>query len=185
MVLKIKKSFPYLPALIPVFFFLCLIILSKLKTSKNNPFLSDQNPNTTANPINSPIPSNIILTYLVITETPIPTRTPTPTKIPTPTIIHYSFSQFEQWFDQYAGEKSVNKDLLKKIAVCESNLNPQAVNGIYAGLYQFSESSWKKTRVQMNQDNNPKLRFDPQEAIKTGAFKLATDGSAAWSNCSK
>jgi hypothetical protein len=71
------------------------------------------------------------------------------------------------------------------MAVCESNLKPQATNGDYAGLYQFSSRTWKSTRQAMNLDNDPVLRFNPEESIKTAAFKISTSGLSAWPNCNK
>lgn len=71
------------------------------------------------------------------------------------------------------------------MAVCESNLKPHAKNGDYGGLYQFSARTWKSTRQAMNLDTDPNLRFNPEEAIKTAAFKISTSGLSAWPNCNK
>lgn len=144
------------------------------------------NPINGINKNNSLYPSpTVIFEYIVITDTPIPTNTPKPTMTPTPTKIIISSGQFEEWFTKYANSQSINRELLKKIAVCESNLNPQATNGIYAGLYQFSENLWRSTRRLMNQDQSPALRFHPEEAIKTAAYKIAVNGASAWPNCGK
>ncbi|MCL4338549.1 transglycosylase family protein [Patescibacteria group bacterium] len=67
--------------------------------------------------------------------------------------------------------------------MCESGLNPKADNGIYGGLYQFSAGSWETTRIRMNLNPDPNLRFNAEEAIKTAAFKLAADGVYAWPHC--
>ena len=37
----------------------------------------------------------------------------------------------------------------------------------------------------MNMDPNPELRFHPEEAIRTAAFKISTAGLAPWPNCGK
>jgi hypothetical protein len=37
----------------------------------------------------------------------------------------------------------------------------------------------------MNLDPNPELRFNPEEAIKTAAFKISTVGFSPWPNCGK
>jgi hypothetical protein len=132
-------------------------------------------------------PTIFALEYVVITETPIPTPTSTPTPSPTctPTPLPFTSTDYEKWFTTYSNNQSINKELLKRIAFCESGLNPGAINGIYGGLYQFSTNSWISARKSMNQDSNPDLRFNPEEAIKTAAFKIATAGIRAWPNCSK
>jgi soluble lytic murein transglycosylase-like protein len=75
--------------------------------------------------------------------------------------------------------------MLVKIAVCESKLNPYARSLDYGGLYQFSTNTWINTRRTMNLDQNPDLRFNPEESIKTAAFKISTGGINAWQNCIK
>lgn len=135
-------------------------------------------PTPVASPTASPSP----------TPTPSPKATPTPSPLPTllPTPTPTAAADLEALFTKYADEKSVNRELLKKIAVCESNLNPNALSPHgYGGLYQFAESSWRSTRTAMNLDPNPTLRFNAEEAIKTAAFKIATNGPGAWPNCSK
>lgn len=115
-----------------------------------------------------------------------PTLTPTPTAIPiTPTLVPVHAGELETMFAKYSELYSVNNDLLKKIARCESNLNPQSNSGVYGGLFQFSETLWRTTRQAMGSDNNPELRFNAEEAIKTAAFKISRDGTNAWINCSK
>ena len=116
------------------------------------------------------------------TSTPTPKPTPTPSPSPTPKP-KPTTDQLEEWFTKYANEQSINKDLLKKIAWCESKYNPNATNGIYGGMYQFSPSTWKNTRQQMNKESNPDLRFDPEAAIHAAAFRIATVGDKAWPNC--
>jgi|SRR3989344_3926388 len=116
------------------------------------------------------------------TSTPTPKPTPTPSPSPTPKP-KPTTDQLEEWFTKYANEQSINKDLLKKIAWCESKYNPHATNGIYGGMYQFSSNTWKSTRHQMNKDDNPDLRFDAEAAIHAAAFRIATVGDKAWPNC--
>lgn len=121
--------------------------------------------------------------FTVISETPVPTMTPTAT--PTPSPIPFTNADLEKWFDEISSQQSVEKDLLKRIAYCESHLNPKAVNGDYVGLYQFSSNTWEVTRRRMNYDTNPLLRLNALEAIRTAAFKIATDGRHAWPVCSR
>lgn len=138
-------------------------------------------PSPTLTPTNTPTPT--------FTPTPIPTHTPTPTLTPTPeptlspTVIPYTSNDFDQWFTQYSKEYGVEKNTLFLIAVCESKLNPQASNGDYKGIYQFSTGTWQSTRNQMGMDQNPDLRFNPEESIRTAAFKISRGGSSAWKNC--
>jgi hypothetical protein len=58
-------------------------------------------------------------------------------------------------------------------------------NGVYGGLFQFSSSTWISTRQAMNLDTNTELRFNPEEAIRTAAFKISTMGLSPWPNCGK
>lgn len=138
-------------------------------------------PSFTPSPIVKPTPTSLPIS----TPTPKPSATPTPTPTPLPSPSPITLSQLDDWFTKYANKESVDRDLLKKIAYCESKFNPNATYIIYGGLYQFSSSTWKSTRRAMNQNVEPKLRFDAEEAIKTAAFRLATIGKAAWPNCNK
>lgn len=133
----------------------------------------------------SPPPSLTPLEYSVISETPVPTSTPRPTPTPKPSPIILSSSQIEDLFTKYADTQSISRELLKSIAACESGFNPGARYGPYGGLYQFSEGTWILTRRKMNLDTDTALRFIPEEAIKTAAFKIATQGVYAWPFCSK
>lgn len=119
------------------------------------------------------------------TPTPLPTATftPTPTFTLTPTPIPVTSSDLDRWFTDYSNSYSVDRSMLVKIAACESNLHPDSRNGDYAGLFQFSSNTWNSTRVQMNLDPNLDLRFNPEEAIKTAAFKISTGGLGSWKNC--
>ena len=116
--------------------------------------------------------------------TPIPTDTPIP--IPTtPPVAIITTNDLDTLFQRYAGEFSVDKELLKKIARCESGFNSNAGNGDYLGMFQFAASSWIAVRQQMGADTNPDLRKNAEEAIRTAAFKIAHGGSGAWPSCSK
>lgn len=125
------------------------------------------------------------LDIIVITETPIPTPSKKPTPAPTITPTPIPVGSMEDWFNKYAGKESIDRERLKRIAVCESGLNPNARFLDYGGLFQFSTSSWISTRTHMNLPTDPNQRFNPEEAIKTAAFKVATEGIHAWPNCNK
>lgn len=134
-------------------------------------------PTVLPSPTASPTPTPT----LTPTPTPIPTRTPTPTPTPYPV----TSEQLNSWFNTYSSKFSVDKKRLWLIAVCESNLRPNAKNGPYGGLYQYSASTWRVTRTRLNADPNPDLRFNPEEAIRTAAFSIATGNLNAWPHCSK
>jgi len=151
-------------------------VLSAAKTAEPLSSPSEPDPSPATSPQPSAIPSP---------EIPTPDDSPVPSTTPKPTVSPVSDAQLNEWFTTYANKESVNKDLLKKIAVCESQLHTMATNGPYGGLFQFSTSTWIATRTAMNLNSDPALRFNSQEAIKTAAFRLATVGFAAWPNCSK
>ena len=131
--------------------------------------------------------------------------TPTPTTIPTTPIpkltikpqalsaklevnaVHKATApnDVQVLIEKYADMYKVNKDMMVHIARCESNFRANAVNGPYAGVYQFLASTWKSNRAAMGQDTNPELRFNADEAIKTAAFKMSRDGFSAWPDCSR
>lgn len=133
-------------------------------------------PLPTTTPTPTPLPT--------ATPTPLPTATPTPlpTSTPTPTPIITS-SDLEGLFQKYADSYHVDKELLKRIAQCESGFNTNASFLDYKGMFQFSSNSWISTRQAMNENTNPDLRTSPQEAIKTAAFKMAHGGESAWPTC--
>lgn len=135
----------------------------------------------------TPTRTSTILPTLTQTQTSIPTVTekPWPTRTPTPTAAPVTSEELDRWFSQYSSVYSVDRGRLWRIAVCESRLKTNAINGEYAGLYQFSSSTWRSTRKRMNLLPDPQLRFNPEEAIKTAAFLLSTRGHDPWPNCSK
>lgn len=96
-------------------------------------------------------------------------------------------TELDSIFDRYATEYGIDSSVLKFIAKCESNFNPTIIskNGLYAGLYQYSQSTWISTRRAMNLDENPELRLNAQEAIHTTAFKISQGGIGAWPTCGK
>lgn len=116
------------------------------------------------------------------TATPTQIPTVTPTLTPQPSL---ESGDLESLFDHFAGEFSVDENLLKRIASCESGFNSNAENGDYQGMFQFAASSWMTTRLAMGADINTDLRKNTEEAIKTAAFMIAHNGAGAWPSCSK
>lgn len=90
---------------------------------------------------------------------------------------------FDDTFTQVAQTYNVDKTLLQNIAKCESGFRPEATNGIYGGMFQFSSSTWISTRQRMGENPDPNLRFDGKEAIKSAAYKISKDGTGAWLVC--
>ena len=89
----------------------------------------------------------------------------------------------ETLFEKYSQEYSLDKELLKKIAQCESGFKPQAINGPYAGMYQYLATTWASQRKAMGLNTDEQLRFDAEEAIKTAAFQIRRQGSGPWPVC--
>jgi len=121
------------------------------------------------------------------TITPIPTITPTPTIIPslTPHPIIIVSEDLEELFSKYSSEYGVNEELLKRIADCESSLNPDAETKNYAGLFQFAQPIWIQTRNLMGRNPDTGLRLDAEESIRTAAYLIAQGHLSLWPNCGK
>jgi len=106
-------------------------------------------------------------------------KTASPSPIPQPV------TSSNDLYEKYGIQYNVKPETLREIAWCESQFRADAVNGPYAGLFQFSSGTWVTTRVAMGLDSNPDLRFNADESIKTAAFKISQGGLSLWPNCSK
>jgi len=96
----------------------------------------------------------------------------------------YELPSYDNLIYIYAKKYDVNPNLLREMAYCESSFNPLAKNGIYQGLYQFSPSTWRSNRKAMGLNSDPNLRINPEEMIRTTAFKINHDGNVtAWPKC--
>lgn len=85
--------------------------------------------------------------------------------------------------EKYALEYGVDKNMMIGIAKCESGFRENAVNGPYAGIYQFVSGTWISNRRAMGLDENLELRYNTEESIRTAAFKMSRDGFGAWPVC--
>lgn len=85
--------------------------------------------------------------------------------------------------EKYAIEYGVDKYMMIGIAKCESGFRENAVNGPYAGIYQFVSGTWTSNRRAMGLDENLELRYNAEESVKTAAFKMSRDGFGAWPVC--
>lgn len=144
------------------------------ETPKKNPQVTQK----IAAETNQPIQLQAAIHIPEITITPAP-ETPV---IKAETILT---SEHDPLFDKYAAEYNLDKNIMKHIAKCESGFRPEAVNGPYGGMFQFISSTWVSNRRAMGADQNPDLRFNAEEAIKTAAFKMSRDGFGAWPACSR
>ena len=137
--------------------------------------------------------------------TPTPTVYNTPKKKPIPTAvspktaehdsvartanievkIEHKNSEVYIYIEKYAGEYGVDKNMMYQIAKCESGLRSSAINGPFAGVYQFLSSTWISNRNAMGLNPDPELRFHAEEAVRTAAFKMSRDGFGAWPACQK
>ena len=137
------------------------------------------------------VPTPTIFLQLTIfpTETPEPTSTPIPTDTPIPTAIPTSVPtvavavDLETLFAKFSEEYQADKELLKRIARCESGFNPEAVNGIYAGMFQFAPQSWVSVRNGMGLDTKTDLRTNVEESIRTAAYMIGHGQASAWPSC--
>lgn len=152
-----------------------------------------ETPSLSLTPTNTPTP-----TPSQILDTPTPTLTQTPTPSPTlslsltlsvtPTIRPIaSPGSLDELFTKYSNEYHVDINILKKIAKCESNFNPNAIGpkGLYVGMFQFGDGSWQSIRKQMGQDPNPSLRTSAEESIKTASYAISLGRAGMWPSCSK
>lgn len=117
------------------------------------------------------------------TSTPSPTPKPTkkPTPVPTPTPV--SPAEINGFIDRFSSQYSVDPNVMRHIAVCESGFNPAAVNGPYVGLYQFAITSWKNIRREMGEDTNINLRFSAEESAQTAAYAISKGKQGIWPHC--
>lgn len=134
----------------------------------------------TIEPSDTPAPKILGRLEPTIVVTPTPTIAPTSTPVPTPIPV---VTDLETLFTKYADEFHVDKEELKKIARCESGFNTQAVAGDYLGMFQFATRSWISVRTAMGLDQNPDLRRNAEESIRTTAYMLARGQQNAWPNC--
>lgn len=149
----------------------------------------DQAPTEAAAPLHMPSPTPTIYFAPTTQPTTIPTVTPTnePTSTPQPTPVKPTIpvvADLETLFAKYSDEFHADKELLKKIARCESGFNATSNNsGMYLGMFQFAAQTWISNRTAMGLDTNTDLRMNPEEAIRTAAYMIARGRQGAWPNC--
>lgn len=139
---------------------------------------------TTPSPTETPSPSP------TPTPTPTPTATPTPkptvkptpipTRVPQPVFTH---TQINEFMERFGAQYVVDPNILRHIALCESEFRPNAVNGPYIGLFQFGSITWQNLRKAMGEDPSPDLRANAEEATQTAAYALSLGKIRIWPNC--
>lgn len=130
------------------------------------------------------------------TPTPVPTSTPTPaptarptakpTQKPTPTPVpqpKFSSQEINSFIERFSGQYSVDPNVIRHIALCESGFNPGAVKLSYYGLFQFGPVTWKNIRIKMGEDSDINLRLNAEEAVQTAAFAVSQHKGGIWPNC--
>ncbi|QQS39467.1 transglycosylase SLT domain-containing protein [Candidatus Woesebacteria bacterium] len=152
-----------------------------VRTGRNDNWTS-QNNEIVQTPSITPFPT--LVTELP-TITPIPTVKPS-IPIPSPTIVLQPSIKPEiihGFIERFAGQYAVDPNVLRHIATCESGFRPEAINGNYAGLFQFSSNTWIKYRQLMGEDTDTTLRTNAEEAVQTGAYVLSIGRGDIWPNC--
>lgn len=133
-------------------------------------------PTPTATPALTPTPTS--------TSTPTPTPTPEPTATPTPTPTPSASSQqINEFIDKYSSQYGVDPNKIRHTALCESGFNPSAVNGPYAGLFQFDARTWQTYRNRMGKDADAALRVNAREAVETAAYVYSVNATGIWPHC--
>jgi soluble lytic murein transglycosylase-like protein len=120
------------------------------------------------------------------TITPTPPPTPRPTPVPTPTPKpqpKVTSEEIYNMINKYSGEKGVDPNVIRHLAICESGFNPSARNYIYGGLFQYSPSTWKSYRKMVGADPDPDLRYNAEEAIKMTVYIVSLGRLYHWPNC--
>ncbi|MGB6881989.1 MAG: transglycosylase SLT domain-containing protein [Microgenomates group bacterium] len=173
-------------------FFLAMLItavpLSILITinAKEQTEVLSQIVETTPEPAQSPTPTPTEEPTPIPTEKPTPTLSPTPTISPSPTpepLPPVSPEEIHGFIERFAAQYGVDPNVLRHIAVCESEFNPLAINNSYVGLFQFGPITWANNRKAMGEDPNPDLRLNAEESAQTAAYILSTRGGGVWPNC--
>lgn len=79
-----------------------------------------------------------------------------------------------------ATQEGVDADTMLRIAKCESGYNYLAKNSnsTASGVYQFLNSTWLNTRVQMGVDKSSV--FNAKDNIDTAIWKVKNGGIKAW-----
>ena len=137
-----------------------------------------------ATEIPSDSPSQTSVPTPTLAPTPKPTPKPTPVMTPKPVPkTSYSSQQINEFINRFASQYSVDPNVIRSIALCESGFKPSAINRDYAGLFQFGSVTWKNIRREIGEDTNVNLRFNAEEAVQTAAYAVSRGKRGIWPNC--
>jgi len=131
----------------------------------------------------SPTVVQVSLSPTLLVSTPTIFKTKEPYETIEITQPKYSQEEIHGFIERFASQYSVDPNVLRHIAVCESGFNQFALNGPYAGLFQFGRSSWVNNRTLMGEETNLDLRFNAEESVQTAAFIISRGIKDIWPNC--
>lgn len=137
-------------------------------------------PTTQITPTETIAPSPTLTPSPTHTPAPLPTKIPIPTSNPQPKV---TSQEIHALMERFAGQYGVDVNILRHIAICESGFRENAVNGPYAGLFQFAKITWKNARLEFGEDPDPDLRFNAEEAVQTASYLVAKGRRGIWPNC--
>lgn len=131
-----------------------------------------QSPTDTPSP--SPTPT------VTASPSPSPTIKPTPSPVPQP---DFTSEEINGFIDRFAAQYSLDPNVLRHLALCESGFDAKAIKLSYYGLFQFGPTTWKNIRLEMGEDTNADLRLNAEEATQTAAYAISVGKSGIWPNC--
>lgn len=94
--------------------------------------------------------------------------------------IDHSVQSIEQIITNAAIEFGVSPSYLRRVAFCESSLNPSAVGdaGASVGLFQIQRAFWSEVAPRLGYTTD--LRHDPIASSRVAAYAFANGRSQAW-----
>jgi len=134
----------------------------------------------TPTPTSTPKPTETSTPKPTIAATQKPTLAPTPIPVP-----KYTSEQVHGFVERFAGQYGVDPNVLRALAICETDFNPEAIspNGFYYGLFQFGSTTWQNLRKEMGENSDPNLRLDAEEAAQTAAYAVSKGKRGMWPEC--
>lgn len=133
----------------------------------------------TVPPIPSSIPTDTPSPLPTLKPTPVPTKKPK--AVPTPTPV--SSEEINSFIERFSSQYSVDPNVMRHIAICESGFRSNAVNWVYVGLFQFGPVTWQNIRREIGEDPNINLRYSAEESAQTAAYALSKGKVGLWPNC--
>ena len=128
------------------------------------------------------IPPHLAFPTLKPFTGPDPTIAPQPRHVSQP---QYTEEELDAMMKRFEGQFALEKDVLKNIAKCVSDYNPNLFDDSRIGLFQFQEPTWIELREKLGEETDPNLRFFAEEATQTAGYVLANDldPDGIWGDC--